>query len=196
MGNNRDIYCCSYRELVNFEREHLRLPFDVKVFVVSWFSYHPGFQRPLEKRRNETWGSARHPVASNQKLVSRFWIFCYWSDLDRWSQFLQHNVLAPLQIAVRSCHLRWYVLRQDYCQGLWNPEQFYLQVASKFAILFFCIISCTALLISIWICNILISPKIQHEVNFCSKHWTFILLLTFSLLKGAIQENLVIKVTY
>ena len=58
-------------------------------------------------------------------------------------------------------------------------------MASKFAI-FVCIISCTALPINIFICNILRSRAMEHEVNFCCYY-------DFLTSKRAIQKDLVIN---
>ena len=87
---------------------------------------------PIKTEKRDPWfgessSCFMHPIRS-QYLDS--WVFCDWLNLDRWSLFLQDNVLAPLQIAVRSYGIRWYALRPDYSQG---PLQS-LHVASKFAI--------------------------------------------------------------
>ena len=41
MGNNRDIYCCENRGVVNFERAYQPLPPGTKIIVMPQFSYMP-----------------------------------------------------------------------------------------------------------------------------------------------------------
>ena len=41
MGNNKDIYCYTNREMVNFEREYQPLALRTKIFVMNHFSYMP-----------------------------------------------------------------------------------------------------------------------------------------------------------
>ena len=42
MVNNRGIYCCANRGVVNFEREYQPLPPGTKILVMPQFSYIPG----------------------------------------------------------------------------------------------------------------------------------------------------------
>ena len=41
MGNNKDIYLYTNREMVNFEREYQPLALGTKIFVMPHFSYMP-----------------------------------------------------------------------------------------------------------------------------------------------------------
>ena len=143
------------------------------------YLYH-GFQRPLEKWTNGFREASSCFYTSNQKTISRFWDILW---LVKSWQVIPIFTTQCFGSNSNDCEkLRPMVIRS---KSRLQPGTSGSQVSfictwpalANSPFLFVSIISCTALPINILICNILRSRAIQHAVNFCSKHWTFILLL-------------------
>ena len=82
---------------------------DFTTYVSANLPWIPETPRKTEKPEN---GISFREVSS-QKLVPRFWDILWLVKSLQVIPFLQHNVLAPCEIAVISCDPRWYVLRPD-----------------------------------------------------------------------------------
>ena len=132
-----------------------------------------GFQRPLEKRKNGTSGSVRHPVVLHIQSEANIPILGY-SVIGQILTGDPHFHNTMFGSTSNGCEkLRPMVIRSTTRLQPWTSGiqgSFICMWPANSPFLFVCIISCTTLPINILICNILRSRAIQQEVNFCSKH--------------------------
>ena len=136
-----------------------------------------------------------HDPASQAVAGPEFVIFpsnltAYWNKtmkaiVLKFNSLTSFKVVPTAWIAVRSCDLWWYLLRLDYGDIFYDQTTAIICTCPGNSLfLFDCIISCTALLINILICNFLISQAIKHEVNFLQQalnsHFVAVIVCTIS----------------
>ena len=94
--------------LICYERAFKMLKNDMYIAGISqvlWIS-----DVPKNRKRDLCFCEGSNCFTPPVRLRSQYLdseIFCDWSNFDKWSPFLQQNVLALLQLDVRSCNVRF-----------------------------------------------------------------------------------------